>query len=293
MLKIYHFITAIILVLFVVSSSVSAQFLNNSFEDWDMIGNPVNWFTGNAPGVIMPVTQSSDAQDGSSSAKVEILEYVGGYYSGILQSSDADYTVGHPIDQNYSSVNGYLKFAQSGSAVLSLVAIIYDAEFVPIGAGAIELAEPVSNWTPFQVPIDNSPGEAASVIFQISIFDTSAGGVDPNSVGSYALIDNLSLGTATDVEEDPIIPTDYSLSQNYPNPFNPSTTISYTLPNSESVELIVYDVLGNKVAVLDKGYKAGGKYSHIFDSSNLSSGNYFYTLRAGNFVQTKKMLLIK
>jgi hypothetical protein len=88
-------------------------------------------------------------------------------------------------------------------------------------------------------------------------------------------------------------PSSFQLTQNYPNPFNPSTTIKYSIPNSGSVTLKVYDVLGNEVANLVNEEKIQGVYSVTFDASHLSSGVYFYKIQSGNFVQTKKMLLIK
>ena len=95
------------------------------------------------------------------------------------------------------------------------------------------------------------------------------------------------------VEDEGHIPGKFVLNQNYPNPFNPSTTISYQIPSQQFVTLKVYDVLGNEVAVLVNEYRNAGSYEVNFNSSNLTSGVYFYTLRAGDFIQTKKMLLLK
>ena len=86
---------------------------------------------------------------------------------------------------------------------------------------------------------------------------------------------------------------DYSLEQNYPNPFNPSTKIVYQLPQSENVSLKIYDVLGNEIVTLFNEEKGPGKYEIDFNASHLSSGIYFYTLRAGAYINTKKMILIK
>ncbi len=89
------------------------------------------------------------------------------------------------------------------------------------------------------------------------------------------------------------IPTDYILNQNYPNPFNPSTTIEFGLPKSDNVKLVVYDVLGREVAVLVNENLNAGYYKVNFDASNLSSGVYFYSLKAGDFVSVKKLILMK
>jgi hypothetical protein len=87
----------------------------------------------------------------------------------------------------------------------------------------------------------------------------------------------------------------FSLEQNYPNPFNPSTVISYQVAVNGKVCLIVYDVLGNEVVTLVNEEKQAGRYNYELGIRNyeLSSGVYFYQLRAGNFVQTKKMIYLK
>jgi len=85
----------------------------------------------------------------------------------------------------------------------------------------------------------------------------------------------------------------FSLAQNYPNPFNASTRIAYTLPKRTQVELSVYDVLGKKVKMLVSEAKASGTHAVQFESADLPSGLYHYTLKAGNFEETKSMLLLK
>ncbi|SMO50075.1 glycosyl hydrolase 53 family protein [Gracilimonas mengyeensis] len=90
------------------------------------------------------------------------------------------------------------------------------------------------------------------------------------------------------------LPRDFQLQQNYPNPFNPSTLISYQLAVNSTVELTVYDALGREVAGLVNGQrKAAGEHTAVFDASNLSSGLYIYRLQAGEFVETRKMMLVK
>jgi photosystem II stability/assembly factor-like uncharacterized protein len=85
----------------------------------------------------------------------------------------------------------------------------------------------------------------------------------------------------------------FSLSQNYPNPFNPSTKIKFVIPNSLFVNLIVYDVLGREVATLVSEEKLPGEYEVEFEGNNLSSGVYCYQMRAGDFTDTKKFVLLK
>jgi hypothetical protein len=89
------------------------------------------------------------------------------------------------------------------------------------------------------------------------------------------------------------ITMDYYLGQNYPNPFNPITTIPFYIPGTNKVNLIVYDVLGNKIFTLVNEERPGGEYNFKFDATGLPSGIYFYRLQAGKFRDTKKMVLSK
>jgi hypothetical protein len=88
-------------------------------------------------------------------------------------------------------------------------------------------------------------------------------------------------------------PLAFALEQNYPNPFNPVTTIRYAVPHRSQVVMNVYNTLGQKVAELVKGEVEAGIHEVKFDGKNLASGVYFYRLQAGNFVQTKKLLLLR
>lgn len=115
----------------------------------------------------------------------------------------------------------------------------------------------------------------------------------------FAAIDQLSfwkrsLTNISDVEETKEnLPIEFSLYQNYPNPFNPTTNIGYEMPVSSYVTIKVYDVLGKEVATLIDGHKPAGSYEVEFDGKELTSGIYFYQLTTRNFIQTKKMILIK
>ncbi len=117
----------------------------------------------------------------------------------------------------------------------------------------------------------------------------------------WALSDNAlyktenNAGLVTSVDNKNSIPTKFYLSQNYPNPFNPSTVINYQLSTFSYVTLKVYDLLGREVATLVDDYKQAGYYNSQFSITNkkLSSGVYYYTLKAGNYVETKKMVLMK
>lgn len=111
---------------------------------------------------------------------------------------------------------------------------------------------------------------------------------DKNS--SYKLND----GNNQDVNsKDNQIPKEYALEQNYPNPFNPTTNIKYSVSADSHVKLKIYDILGKEITTLVNEQKAPGYYTVQFDASKLASGIYFYRMEAGQFVQSKKLLLVK
>jgi hypothetical protein len=103
--------------------------------------------------------------------------------------------------------------------------------------------------------------------------------------------DGIQIGVADEISGD--IPAEFSLNQNYPNPFNPSTSIQFGIPESSDVKLEVMNMLGQRVALLVDENRSAGLYTVTFDASSLSSGMYLYRLQAGNFVQTRKLTLIK
>ena len=104
----------------------------------------------------------------------------------------------------------------------------------------------------------------------------------------------LNTSTITGIRDEiKLKPNNFSLNQNYPNPFNPTTTISYQLSAISRVTLKIYDILGREVTTLVNEEQPAGNYKINFDASRLASGVYFYRIVAGDFIQTKKMVLLK
>jgi len=112
--------------------------------------------------------------------------------------------------------------------------------------------------------------------------------------GLYILRNDLITGVNNNKGE---IPTNFVLGQNYPNPFNPTTVINYSIPKRSFVTLKIYDILGREVLTLVNEEKPAGNYKVTFNGVNLPSGVYFYRLsatgKANNFVETKKLVLLK
>jgi len=115
----------------------------------------------------------------------------------------------------------------------------------------------------------------------------------PWKIGHATLsLDTLKVSGIERTELD-YFPYEFFLNQNYPNPFNPSTTIKFSLPKSEYVELKVYSILGKEVAELVSNNLFAGVYQYQFDGSNLASGIYYYQIIAGEYKEVKKMILLR
>jgi len=120
--------------------------------------------------------------------------------------------------------------------------------------------------------------------------------VQGESTSGTIYVDNLTLkypvniSAVNDIKNTPV---QFRLYQNYPNPFNPSTIVQYEVPKNGLVTIKVYDILGREVRTLVNQYQNKGRYEINFNASNLSSGVYFYQLKAGEFINTKKMILLK
>jgi hypothetical protein len=147
---------------------------------------------------------------------------------------------------------------------------------------------------------DIVPGEVKSqVSFPIAIYHQNS----PSSIdfivqiysnGRFFWSDSFTVSVPVGIEENETnLPIEYALKQNYPNPFNPSTRIKYSIPQSSYVIIKVFDILGNAIATLVNEEKSIGNYEVQFDATGISSGVYFYTLTAGNFVENKKMVLLR
>jgi hypothetical protein len=111
---------------------------------------------------------------------------------------------------------------------------------------------------------------------------------DVKSISSIEYID-----AETSVKDNPKVVANYRLSQNYPNPFNPTTSIDYELLKSEHVTFKVFNVLGEEAATLVNSVQSAGVHRIQFNGENLNGGVYFYQLKAGNFSETRRMVLLK
>jgi hypothetical protein len=163
---------------------------------------------------------------------------------------------------------------------------IYDEEDISIFGYQTKFRTLVPNWFEPIVVLVDSIGLYHSEFFEFGGFSETLKGFIRNGVvyGDTTL-------TAVDYTIKPL--NAFDLYQNYPNPFNPITNIQYCIGSPGLVRLKIYDILGKEVAILVNEEKPAGRYSIEFNGSSLASGVYFYKLETGEFIQVKKMLLLK
>ena len=207
------------------------------------------------------------------------------------------------ISFGYLSVDQFVEVKMIRNADSSLLALRVKIEdgmnfskvtgYTGIVNGAL-IQLPTGNYTinSQTVVIDNNynviPASQLSSGQQVIVWSI----VDASS-NKTALQIQSKISSPTGVEESPVVVDKFVLEQNYPNPFNPSTKIKYQIATSNPVSLKIYDVLGNEVATLVNEVQSAGKYEVTFDAHRLSSGVYFYKLQIQNFVETRKMILLR
>jgi len=149
----------------------------------------------------------------------------------------------------------------------------------------------IGNNTEYMLPANN---EWATKIFAMPIGTDKVMFTAWSAFGNNAFIDDITAGGATGTGTSlTLTPDKYELAQNFPNPFNPTTKINFSIPKEGFVKLKVYDLTGREVAQLINEVKTAGVYSVDFNGVSFASGVYFYKIEAGNFVETKRMMLIK
>jgi len=202
--------------------------------------------------------------------------FVGTYGGGVFLSTNNG-TSWTTVSSGLTNLNILSLLAVDGTTILAGTD----------GDGVFVSSDNGTSWVPVNDGLTNLSVLSLAVVGTDLFAGTSSG----NSNGVW----RRPLSEITSVKETILsqIPRNYSLEQNYPNPFNPSTKINYSVPKSSIVQIKVFDVLGNEVEILVNEEKPAGTYELNWDAGILPSGVYFYQLKAGSFIETKKMLLMK
>ena len=199
----------------------------------------------------------------------ELIGFAGGSGSKIIFTSDGGQTWLSRSTGIAMGINGIFFLDENQGWAVSDVGTIY----VTSNGGL--------NWTTEQ-------GNTSQNLNEVFFLSLNIGW----AVGDLGAITHYN-GAVTNAENQEISPISFNLFQNYPNPFNPSTEINFSVPQSTNVTLKVFNVMGSKIATLIDEQVEAGRHSIVFNAANLSSGVYYYKITTNNFVQTKKMLLLK
>ncbi|MFC2102947.1 right-handed parallel beta-helix repeat-containing protein [Bacteroidota bacterium] len=248
---------------------------------------------------------------------VTITNNSGGGGGGICFSNNSNLLITNSILWNNSYAQAYSGINHYPCSITISYTDIQDGEagIVMLNGGTVNWLESninsdplfdVSGSIPFILSSDSPCIDAGHPAFTYNDPEDSSNpgyalwpsmGTIRNDMGAYggpnAAPFNIVVGVDNDEDEDLKIPTKYELAQNYPNPFNPTTTIQYGIKERSSVELVLYDILGRRVEVLVNEEQDVGYYKVHFNAGMLASGVYFYRLQAGEFVESKKMILLK
>jgi hypothetical protein len=200
----------------------------------------------------------------------------------ILHTWDSDMSL--VLTHNATNVALITNRGSSGDNIIGC--ILNDSAANPISGATAPMT---GSWRPEQPLSAFNTTHAPTGQWILSINDNATGDTGTLKRWCITFAFTCPVGGIQTLE----IPNYYSLSQNYPNPFNPSTVIKFTLPQSQGVKLVIFDILGREVKTLVNEVRNAGVYEVNFDASALSSGVYFYRLVTDNFTDTKRMLLVK
>jgi hypothetical protein len=308
-----------VLSIFLIAPYSSAQFYFTDFENYSAgeqlaCQDSVNWTTWN----LIPCDPVEDgyittayAFSGIKSFVIlynnDVIKRLGNQTSGVF-NVEFDMMIPSGKAGYFNLLSGFIPDAYEWA----IEAFFPDGGIASVNAGmvgAAQFAFPYDTWFHVKIIVDlNSDfGELrvnnnSICVWQWTLGSGGAGGSLRLAAADFfcsypnneMYVDNFWFGDPfVSVETDETKPLTFSLEQNYPNPFNPTTTIKYSIPSSEFVTMKVVNLLGEEVATLVDEFKPVGKYEVVFNASSRSSGVYFYRFQAGNFVQTRKMLLLK
>jgi len=286
--------------------TASAQFPNSGFENWTGV-NPDSCWVNNS--VVAPVIKTGVSYKGSSALRGEVVSYVGVPYGPQLTIGSIQ---GFAYTGRPASVQFYYQFAPQGGDKFEVsITLRKNNPLKIIAAGpAIKITSAASAYTLLTVPLEYFYTETPDICVATFLITNSSA----EHIGSYYHLDEISfVGNAANVNNTNLqTPAVFALDQNYPNPFNPTTTIRYSIPFAPSglnpplqggsdasasrgihVSLKIYDLLGREIATLVNEEQSAGWKEVQWNAMNVSSGMYFYTLQGGNFIETKKMLVVK
>jgi hypothetical protein len=277
-------ITAVIL-----SSLAFGQIPNAGFENWvtdpDSNRNPVGWETTNSFPMVS-VEPVSPGFHGNYAMRVKTV------------------FAGFPIP-GVAILQTPYNFAQAPTRFTAMVrSTILPGDRAFLIVGLMKGDSIIASTDSCTFKIDSSYQQFTRLEFRIAIHSNLvpdsllimvASGLGTGQVGTELVVDDIEFGVggSTSVVEKNVRPGTFALLQNFPNPFNPTTTIRFELSASSDVKLSVFDMLGREAVSLVNERREAGVHEVNLDASGLASGMYLYRLTAGNFMQTRTLMLLK
>ena len=274
---------------------------NNGYEDVYVVNGAMTWpnnynevnvfFRNNGNGTFTDIASSLGTADGGDGRAAAIADFNN---DGLMDMIMLNVLRGNPILYlNSASGNNWITIRLKGT--FSNRSGI--GAKIKVEAGSLEQIKEVTAGASFASmhTLDIGFGLNSNTnIDKITVYWPSGNiqeltDVKVNQIKTITEPDEL---TVVGISEERLLSL-FTLHQNYPNPFNPETVIMYSLPKAEEVSLVVYNLIGEKVAQLIEEKMSAGHHQVTWDASNFASGIYFYRLQAGNLVQTRKMVLLK
>lgn len=290
--RVFGLLIIILFIPAVAYKTLSQNIPNGDFEEWfTCLCDPPYWNTNNLyppPLECLQVFPSGTPYSGDYCIEgiVDTCPELALLFPPLIQSFEI------PISSRPEALHGFYKYFPIGEDLfVASIQTYLNSDL--IGEGILSSEQSVSDYTEFIINIEYTTNDIPDVAIIKFTIDSSLATYKLHQ-GSKWYIDFLFFGPLSDVEDEQTdIPNTFYLNQNYPNPFNPTTKITYSIPEISFVTLKVYDVLGNELATLINEEKVAGTYEVDFDAVILSSGVYFYQLKSGEFIDSKKMMLLK
>lgn len=265
------------------------QIPNGGFETWatdpDSNYNPVGWETSNSFPVVN-VEPLAPGCSGSFALRVKTVN-LGLPYPGVAILQTA-----HPFSQTPTKFSACVKSTiMPGDTAFLIVALMKgDSVIAATGNCTFKIDTTISQFTYMEFPI-----ALQSTLVPDSLLVMVASGLSTGHEGTELVVDDLAFmaGGSTEVLGAEPLPGTFTLNQNYPNPFNPTTVIRFGIPHKSAVNITVYNTLGQRVAVLVDSEMEAGYHSVRFDAHDVAGGVYLYCIVAGDFRETKRLLLVK
>lgn len=262
---------------------------NSNRSDWLDVGVPAVAFEPNSiMATLRPgngIGQSYPSVSVTADGQVVFVIWAAPEYSGAVGASPINIYTGGANQIFYTDLHWVV--SKDGGVTFSAPQVLGEqltSETYPNVARRLELVQ---------------NGDSLDVVAHFVFFEDAIPGTslfannNANALGTWRYVSAVVARVGTTNVDGEVLVNDFRLDQNYPNPFNPSTTISYSIAERSNVTIKVYDMLGKEVATLVNGVQDAGSHNVQFNASNLASGMYVYTINAGNFTSSKKMMLLK